>query len=290
MGIDVARQVRTRKTQSAFVPPALLWLVALLGSVPGGELLARSPLQSRRLLLFLVLVAIILAVGVSLHLWLTTSRRLALLFGFGLFASTTIGALVSYRHFERPFVFQSIVATLLVQDVSGSRAHVAQVDELAIQKQGISQFWQRDVGAPGATVQNFQVKYERLVPQRAEYEGLVLVKQEVQERAKGVYDVGTIVSPPLRMGDTVRRILEFDAQAPASEVDGHVLSIRTLTLYAEINLVMPRGRPCREVSIDVQPKSGSKEPPPRVSDGGSRVTWSKQNPETGKDYTVLCRH
>jgi hypothetical protein len=146
------------------------------------------------------------------------------------------------------------------------------------------------LGPPARPYRTFRVKYERLIPQRAAYEGLVLVKQEVQEREKGVYDVGTVVSPPLRMGDTVRRTLEFDAQAPASEVDGHELSIRTLTLYAEINLVMPRGRPCKEVSVDVQPKSDLKEPPPHVSEGGSRVTWSKQNPETGKAYTVLCRH
>jgi hypothetical protein len=156
MGTDVTTEVRTRKAQSPLVPPALLWLVALLGSVSGGELLAQSTLRSRRLLFLLVVVAIILAIGVSRHLWLTTSPRLALLFGLGLFSSTVGVTLLSYRYFERPFIFQKIVATLSVQDISGSRGHVAHVDELAIQKQGISQFWQKDVGAAGATVQNFQ--------------------------------------------------------------------------------------------------------------------------------------
>lgn len=261
----------TRVLQSILWLPLLLsslWVSSLFAPGPGA-----SPSLNWILLSSLVVLALVMVVLVL------TSRRPLIQIIVGLLAFASAGG--TWYFFRGPtVVYETIRATLTVKDKEGRGAHLSQQDRLLALRDGLSAFWQIDVGSPGQTVQNFAVNYK----------DFKLLNQYVRQRGLGLYDIKTRVSPPAKKGQTIERTLDFDVIGQPSDEDGHILPIRAVTQDAEVVLEMPEGRSCTQASVQVDGRASSSEPQPQIVNGGRRVVWRKANPELGREYTIMCYH
>ena len=185
--------------RSVWLVGAGFWAALVAISYVASRFLASIPERNRTLSIILLVEAAFL-IAILFALASAWKQRRLLVMALVAIVSAGVAGYASYRQYSvPPFVFDRVAVTLSVKDPEGRTAHFVQEEELLVQKDDIAAFVQHDLGAPGEDVQNIRIAYNVTT----------LAKQQLQVHRKGLYDVTTFISPPLRKGARVRRTIDF---------------------------------------------------------------------------------
>lgn len=253
----------------------LAWLFSSIAGRLFGFAVTRSDLAAP-----VAMTALVAAIGRLIYFLFKrsagTRSKVALGAALILIVGSGISGLTSYLR-TPTYVVQRISSDVVVWDTEGRTGQVRGHFEIKVLHTRVSEIWWSGLEASGKIHNLF---FESPQAQNSEL---------YPEKGQAALNFGT----PLRRGELVDIFTGFDViDSPPEDKVYWRQRVYEGTRLLQITVAVPRRRPCRSAEAQSVPINGRKEmhneTVPFLTEENSRLTWTKENPEPKKEYTVVC--